>query len=87
MFTNDSPAWVLYTYVSFALALFMCIGGIYFMPAALWIKGYLCMAMFFLVGTTFTLAKTVRDAHEAQKLHHRIDEAKTERLLTDIEAA
>jgi len=87
MLSNDSPGWVLYTYISFAVAVLMGIGGVYFMPAALWIKGYLCMAMVLLVSTTFSLAKTVRDAHESQKLHHRIDEAKTERLLSDIEAA
>jgi len=84
---HDSPAWVIYTYISFGVALFMNVAGIFFLPAEIWIKAYLCMAAFFLVGTTFTLAKTVRDSHESQKLHNRIDEAKTERLLNDIEAA
>jgi hypothetical protein len=38
------------------------------------------------VGSTFTLAKTVRDEFEAKKLINRIQEAKTERMLKDYDA-
>jgi len=55
------------------------------MPADMWIKGYLLMGMLFTVGSTFTLAKTLRDQHEAQKLIHKISNAKTEKMLKELE--
>jgi hypothetical protein len=42
--------------------------GIYYLPADLWIKGYLAVAMLFALSQTFTLAKTVRDGEEARRL-------------------
>ncbi|MEM8752509.1 MAG: YiaA/YiaB family inner membrane protein, partial [Pseudomonadota bacterium] len=50
-------------------------------------KGFLTMGTLFLTGSTFTLAKTIRDEHEAQLLHNRIDEARTEKLLREVEPA
>jgi hypothetical protein len=41
------------------------------------------MGSMFVVGSTITLAKTLRDDHEARRLVNRISEAKTERLLKE----
>ena len=57
--------------------------GIVWLPTDLWIKGYLVMGSMFVVGSTITLAKTLRDDHEARRLVNRISEAKTERLLKE----
>ena len=54
--------------------------GIINLPVNNWIKGVMGMA--FSVGSTFTLAKTTRDLHEATKIVSRIDEAHVEKLLT-----
>ena len=43
------------------------------------------MSAMLLTGSTFTLAKMLRDRHEAQRLHQRIEEAKTEQLLKTYE--
>ena len=48
-------------------------------------KGYLTMGLFFCVGSSFTLAETVRDNHESKKLINRITEVKTEQMLKDYE--
>ena len=45
---------------------------------------YLILSNVFLVGSAFTLAKTVRDEHEARCLARRIDEARTEKLLMEV---
>ena len=45
---------------------------------------YLILSSVFLVGSAFTLAKTVRDEHEARRLASRIDEARTEKLLMEV---
>jgi hypothetical protein len=41
------------------------------------------MGTLFLVGSTFTLAKTLRDEFEATKLINKIHEAKTEKILRE----
>lgn len=82
---TNSAAWVTYTYVSFGAAAGMTALGIWALPADLWVKGYLAMAVVFLVGACFTLAKTVRDEHEGQRLANRIEDAKAEKLLMGID--
>lgn len=84
---TNSPAWVTYTYVSFGAAAAMTALGIWGIPADLWVKGYLAMAVVFLVGACFTLAKTVRDEHESKRLANRLEDAKAEKLLMGIDRA
>jgi hypothetical protein len=81
----NTAGWLTFTYASFGMAVFMAGLGIWALPAAeLWVKGYLMMSSVFLVGSTFTLAKTTRDEHEAKRFANRLDEAKTEKLLMEI---
>jgi Uncharacterized protein conserved in bacteria len=56
-----------------------------YLPADLWVKGFLLMGLTFTVGSAFSLAKTLRDDYEAQKLINRIHSAKTEKILKDFE--
>ena len=62
----------------------MCF-GIYFLPVDPWIRGYMGMGLFFAVGSSFTLAKTMRDQHESRRLINRLSDAKTEKLLHEFE--
>ena len=43
------------------------------------------MALLFTVGSTFSLAKTMRDRYEASKFVNRVASAKTEKILHDYE--
>ena len=81
---HHSHAWIIFTYVSFAAALAMVVGGIVLMPLDLAMKGYLAMGVVMLVQSCMTLTKTIRDNDEAGKLVNRIEDAKTERLLMDV---
>lgn len=76
---KDSAAWIFQTWAAFSLSLAMTTIGIVNLPVDNWVKGYMGMA--FSVGSTFTLAKTMRDLHESRKMVARIDEAKVEKLL------
>jgi hypothetical protein len=78
-----TPAWKTFTFISFAVASGMLAIGIFFMPTDIWIKGYLAMASIFTVGASFTLAKTVRDEHEANRLINKIEDAAAERVLRE----
>lgn len=78
---SESPAWMVYVYTSFAFSMGLMLLGIMQLDQPLWTRAYFLMATFFLVGSCFTLAKTLRDRHESQRLVNKIDEAKTEQLL------
>jgi hypothetical protein len=80
-----TTAWNAQVWISFVIALTMTAGGIVQLPADVWVKGYLGMGMLFTVGSAFTLAKTMRDNHEAEKLRNRITTAKAEKLLKEFE--
>jgi hypothetical protein len=80
-----SQSWVTFTYATFVGALGMVAAGILFAPVDLWVKAYFAMAAALLVQSTITMTKTVRDVHEGSKLMNRIEDAKAERLLMEIE--
>ncbi len=83
--TPHSSAWVAFTYISFAASAFMVGVGIWFLPLDLAIKGYLTMGFLMLVQSCITMTKTMRDNHEGDKLVNRIEDAKAERLLMEVE--
>ena len=79
---KDSPAWVIQTWAAFVISISMTTFGIVNLPVNGWVKGFMGMGLAFSVGSTFTLAKTTRDLHEATKIVSRIDEAHVEKLLS-----
>mgnify|MGYP001801028423 CR=1 FL=1 len=80
---QDSSSWIFFVKVSFALSLLALGTGIVFLPVDVWIRGYLAMGALFTVGSTVTMTMTMRDHLEAQKLIHRINEARAERMLKE----
>lgn len=83
---KNTAAFRFQVWVSFALSFGLLLIGIYHLPVDLWVKGYFMMGVMFTVGSCFTLAKTLRDDHEADKLVNRITGAKTERILKEYES-
>ncbi|WP_319382419.1 YiaA/YiaB family inner membrane protein [Roseibium sp.] len=81
---KQSSNWMIFTAVSFSVAAIMMALGIYNLEASFSAKGFYAMASLMLVHTTVTLTKTLRDRDEAEKLHNRLEDAKTEKLLMDI---
>lgn len=78
-----SSAWIAQTWLSFALAVGVTGMGIWFLPVDGWMKAFLGMGFLFTVGSTFSLAKTVRDQHEADSLRKRIDDARVSKLIAE----
>lgn len=83
--TQQTPAWVGFTILSFVLSVSLMVIGIWVLPVDLWIRGYLAMGLFFTVSATITLSKTLRDEHEAKKWLNRISEVKTEKMLQELD--
>jgi hypothetical protein len=81
---SNTSAWLSFTFAQFGAAAFMAGLGLWFLPVDIVVKGYMLMANVFLVGSAFTLAKTIRDEHEARRFANRIEEARTEKLLMEV---
>ncbi|MEO0431196.1 MAG: YiaA/YiaB family inner membrane protein [Cyanobacteria bacterium J06656_5] len=83
--SNHTTAWVAQTWLSFVISISATAIGIIYLPADIWLKGYLGMGLLFSVGSTTSLSKTIRDQAEAKRMLSRIDEAKLERLLAEYD--
>ena len=83
--TNHTTAWIAQTWISFVVSISATAIGITYLPADIWLKGYLGMGLMFSVGSTVSLSKTIRDQEEAKRMLSRIDEAKLERLLAEYD--
>jgi len=62
---TDTPMWGLVVWGGFGLAMTLTAWGLWSMPINPTYKAFLGVAWLFLISTVFTLAKTLRDAHEA----------------------
>jgi len=82
---QHSSAWVSFAYACFVSSLAMVAGGIIFLPVDLWVKGYFAMGVVLLIQACITVTKTIRDQEEGKRLVNRIEDAKAERLLMEIE--
>jgi hypothetical protein len=82
---QDSNAWIFQVWAAFIISFGMTLVGIYLLPVDFWIKGYFAMGILFTVGSTFSLAKTLRDRFEEEKITNRVASAKTEKILHDYE--
>ncbi len=80
---SNSRGWVFYVKTSFALSICAMVAGILFMPADIVAKGYLAICSLFMVSSTITLSKTMRDEHEGQRLMNKISEAKTQQIIKE----
>ena len=82
--STPSAAWNMFTYLNFGVAAVMMAGGIFFLEASFAAKGFYAMAALMLVSSTAAISKSIRDAEEATRLHNKLDEARTERLLMEV---
>ncbi len=80
---THSSAWIAQVWISFAAAVGVTSMGIWFLPVDPWVKAFMGMGLLFSVGSTFSLAKTVRDQHESDSLRKRIDEARVNRIIAE----
>lgn len=81
---SNSKSWLFFVKMSFAIAVLAVVCGVLFAPVDLLVKGYLGLSALFLVSTTITLSKTLRDEHESQRLIAKINDAKTAQLIKEL---
>jgi len=80
---SNSSGWMFFVKASFGIALSAMIGGIVLSPIAFIFKAYFSLCALFLVSSTITLSKTMRDQHESTRIMNKISEAKTQQLINE----
>ncbi|NJK39574.1 MAG: hypothetical protein HC920_18835 [Oscillatoriales cyanobacterium SM2_3_0] len=80
---KDTNAWIVQCWASFILAISTTTMGVLYLPVDIWVKAFMGMGLTFSVGSSFTLAKTIRDNHEAGRILSKVEEARLEKLLAD----
>jgi hypothetical protein len=78
-----SPAWVAQVWISFVASAGATAIGIYATPGDVWVRGFLGMGLLFTIGSSVSLAKTLRDLHEAESITKRIDDARVSKLIAE----
>ena len=84
--SGHTSQWEFFVKTAFAIAIGSTLLGIYMIPGALIVKGYFLISSLFLVFSTITLSKTIRDDQESQRLHNKISEARTSKMIRDLDA-
>ncbi len=73
---NDTPMWSLVVWTGFVLAMSLTGWGLWQMGINPTYKAYLGVSWLFLISSAFTLAKTLRDGHEAALAEARLQGAR-----------
>jgi hypothetical protein len=80
---KPSAAFYIQSILSFTISLSALVVGVMVLPVGMWVRGFLAVGLLYVVTSTFTLAKVVRDHQEATSVHSRVDQARLEKLLSE----
>ena len=80
---QNSKSFYNLAWIAFVISLVGMTAGLIYLEADLAMKGFLAMSYLFSVTSCFTVAKVVRDRHEADKFINKVESVKTEKFLTD----
>ncbi len=79
--STTTAAFFVQAAISFGVALSACVIAIAYLPVGAWIRAFLALALLYVVTSTFTLAKCVRDRQETETVSGRVDKARLDKLL------
>ncbi|MEV6413146.1 MULTISPECIES: YiaA/YiaB family inner membrane protein [Kribbella] len=80
---SQTSAFYLQAILSFALSMTAMTIAIVYLPAAGWIRAFLALGLLYLVTSTVTLCKVVRDRQELSEVTNRVDQARLDKLLSE----
>jgi hypothetical protein len=83
--SRTTTAFAVQAAVAFAVSLIVVIIGEINLPVDAWTRAFLALGTVFLVSSTFTLAKVVRDQQDSDSVVSRIDQARIERMLAEYD--
>ncbi len=80
---NNSKSFYVMSWISFIISFVGMAAGLIYLEMAIAAKAFFTMTYLFSISACFTLAKVIRDKHEAEKFVNKIESAKTEKFLTE----
>lgn len=80
---QNTKAFYTMSWLAFAISAVGVAAGLVYLEADFAIKGFIGMSYLFSITACFTLAKVIRDKHEAEKIINKVENAKTEKFLNE----
>jgi hypothetical protein len=80
---NNSKSFYTMAWLSFAISFVGMALGLIYLPLDIITRCFFGMTYLFSISSCFTLAKVIRDKHEAEKFVNKIESAKTEKFLNE----
>ena len=69
--------------ISFAVSLAVTVIGIGYLHDSRWVRAFLALGLLYVVTSSFTLAKCIRDRQEEGVIVSRVDQARLDKLLAE----
>jgi hypothetical protein len=80
---KTTTAFYVQSVISFGVSVVALGIGMAYLPVGPWIRAFLVLGLLYVVTSTFTLAKCVRDHQETTSVTHRVDQARLDKLLVE----
>lgn len=80
---QNTKAFYSMSWMAFVVSAVGLVAGLVYLDADFAMKGFLAMSYLFSITSCFTLAKVIRDRHEAGKFINKVEHAKTEKFLSE----
>jgi hypothetical protein len=80
---SQTTAFYVQAILSFAISLTSMALALVYLPAAGWIRAFLGLTLLYVVTSTVTLCKVVRDRQEMSDVTNRVDQARLDKLLAE----
>jgi hypothetical protein len=79
----NTTAFLVQAAISFVVSAVSVAAGIVYLPVNGWVRAFLAIGLLYVITSTFTLAKCVRDKQEGLALSNRVDQARLDKLLAE----
>ncbi|MFD0853804.1 YiaA/YiaB family inner membrane protein [Actinomadura adrarensis] len=78
-----TTAFFIQAILSFVVAAGSVAVAVVSIPADNWVRAFFALGLLYLVTSTFTLAKCIRDRQEVDTITSRVDQARLDKLLAE----
>ncbi|MGW6502506.1 YiaA/YiaB family inner membrane protein [Nonomuraea angiospora] len=80
---TQTTAYYVQAILSFAVSLSSVVIALVYLPVEGWVRAFLGLGLLYVVTSTVTLCKVVRDRQEQSEVSKRVDQARLDKLLTE----
>ena len=80
---KSTAAFVVQAWLSFGVSVSAMVFAVLYLPVDPWIRAFLGLGLLYVVTSSITLAKVVRDQQEVTAVVSRVDQARLDKLLAE----